>query len=213
MLTIWGRKTSSNVQALMWCVGELSLPYDRHDLGHRFGGLDTPEFLALNPNGTIPILQDGKGPVLWETGAILRYLADAYGDDHFWPQDRARRAEIDKWADWAKLNVAMGFTVPVFWQVVRTAQRDLDARALDLALANLNAKLSIADAQLANAPFLAGADFTLADIQLGHVLYRYFDIDIPRPLLPNLQRYYRDLTQRPAFQEHVIISYDDLRVR
>ncbi len=212
MLTIWGRKTSSNVQALMWCVAELDLPYERHDLGHHFGGLDTPEFRALNPNGTIPVLQDGNGPALWETGPILRYLADSYGDDHFWPRDPVKRAEIDKWAEWAKLNVAMDFTVPVFWQVVRTAPKDRDSRALRRAMDQLSEKLSIAEAQLTRTPFLAGTYFTIADIQLGHVLYRYFDIDIPRAHFPNLQRYYSELTQRPAFQEHVMISYQDLRV-
>ena len=85
MLTIWGRKTSSNVQALMWCVGELNLPHIRHDAGHRYGGLDTPEFGRLNPNRTIPVLQDGSNPPIWETGAILRYLVARYGKDSFWP--------------------------------------------------------------------------------------------------------------------------------
>ncbi len=79
MLTIWGRKTSSNVQALMWGIGELALPYERHDVGHRHGGTDTPSFLAMNPNGTVPVLRDGEGEPLWETGAVLRYLAARYG--------------------------------------------------------------------------------------------------------------------------------------
>ena len=73
MLTIWGRRDSSNVQALMWCVGELGLPHRRHDAGHRFGGTDTPAFRAMNPNGLVPVLVDGDGEPLWETGAILLY--------------------------------------------------------------------------------------------------------------------------------------------
>ncbi len=115
MLTIWGRKTSSNVQALMWCVGELGLEYHRHDVGHHFGGLDTQVFWDLNPNRAIPVLQYGTDPPLWETGAILRYLANLYGAELFWPQDPVKQAEVDKWADWAKINLAMAFTVPVFW--------------------------------------------------------------------------------------------------
>ncbi len=80
MLTLWGRKTSSDVQALMWCVGELDLPHERHDAGHRHGGTDTPEFLAMNPNGTVPVLRDGDGgEPLWATGAILRSLAARHG--------------------------------------------------------------------------------------------------------------------------------------
>ncbi|MCX8952712.1 glutathione S-transferase family protein [Ruegeria sp. NA] len=212
MLTIWGRKTSSNVQALMWCVGELDLRFHRHDAGHRFGGLDTDAFRKLNPNGTIPVLQDGDHPPLWETGAILRYLANAYGGNAFWPRDPVQRAEIDKWAEWAKINVAMDFTVPVFWQVVRTAPAEQDQNAIEQAVAALDSKLALADTRLSENTYLCGPDLTLADIQLGHILYRYYDIAISRAVLPNLRRYYDKLTERPAYQEHVMLSYDELRV-
>lgn len=212
MLTIWGRKTSSNVQALKWCVGELELRFHRHDAGHRFGGLDTDAFRKLNPNGTIPVLQDGDHPPLWETGAILRYLANAYGGNAFWPRDPVQRAEVDKWAEWAKINVAMDFTVPVFWQVVRTAPAEQDQNAIEQAVAALDRKLVLADTRLSENTYLCGPDLTLADIQLGHILYRYYDIAISRAVLPNLRRYYDRLTERPAYQEHVMLSYDELRV-
>ena len=75
MLTVWGRRTSSNVQAVMWCIGELDLDFERIDVGHRFGGNDTEQFLAMSPNGLVPVVRDGDGPALWESGAILRYLA------------------------------------------------------------------------------------------------------------------------------------------
>ncbi|ANN71593.1 glutathione S-transferase family protein [Bordetella bronchialis] len=212
MLTIWGRRTSSNVQALMWCVGELGLPYRRHDIGHRHGGNDTPAFLAMNPNGTVPVLRDGDDEPLWETGAVLRYLATRYAEAAFWPLDLRARTHVDKWAEWAKLNVAMNFTVPVFWHVVRTASRDKNPAALAQALDVLGKKLDIAEARLTSHAFLAGDRFTLADIQLGHVLYRYFDIDIPRADRPALRRYYEMLADRPAFREHAMVSYDELRV-
>ena len=96
MLTIWGRETSSNVQALMWCIGELGLPYERHDFGHRHGGTDTAAFLAMNPNGTIPVLRNGDGEPLWETGAILRYVAGRYGWAPFWPSVDGERARVDR---------------------------------------------------------------------------------------------------------------------
>ncbi|GAB5438383.1 glutathione S-transferase family protein [Falsiruegeria mediterranea] len=213
MLTIWGRKTSSNVQALMWCVGELGLPYTRHDAGHIHGGLDTDAFGALNPNRTVPVLQDGDGTPIWETGAILRYLAATYGDDGFWPQDSHPRAQVDKWAEWAKINIAMEFTVPVFWRVIRTAPQDQDTDAIRTAVRELEHKLMIADRQLSHAPFLAGPELTLADIQLGHVLHRYYDIEIVRADFMHLRQYYDDLCQRPAYREHVMVSYDSLRVR
>ncbi|WP_299663660.1 glutathione S-transferase family protein [uncultured Ruegeria sp.] len=213
MLTIWGRKSSSNVQALMWCVGELGLEHQRHDLGHRFGGLDSADFQALNPNRTIPVLQDGNNAPLWETGAILRYLAAQYGDEVFWPSEPPRRAEIDKWAEWAKLNIAMAFTVPVFWRLVRTPTAQRDETAILQAVTDLESKLKIADAQLGETRYLSGDEFTLADIQLGHILYRYYDIDIDRAALPHLRRYYETLTERLEFQRHVMIEYEELRPR
>jgi glutathione S-transferase len=212
MLTVWGRRSSSNVQALMWCIGELGLPFQRHDVGHRYGGNGTPEFLAMNPNGTVPVLKDGEGEPLWETGAILRYLATRYGTAPFWPQDLLARTQIDKWTEWSKINVALNFTAPIFWRVVRTAPRDRDEAAIAAAMRVLGEKLDIAEAQLARHAFLAGGDFTLADIQFGHVLYRYFDIAIDRPTRPALRRYYEGLTGRPAFREHVMVSYEELRV-
>lgn len=211
MLTIWGRKTSSNVQALMWCVGELGLPYTRHDSGHIHGGLDTEAFGALNPNRTVPVLQDGEDAPIWETGAILRYLAARYGDDRFWPQDPARRAQIDKWAEWAKISVAMAFTGPVFWRRVRTALRDQNPEAITAAVEALETKLALANRQLEHHAFLAGSCFTLADIQLGHILFRYYDIDIKRADLPHLRRYHDALSQRPAYRDHIMVSYDVLR--
>ena len=211
MLTVWGRRTSSNVQALMWCIGELGLPCLRHDVGHRFGGTDTEAFVRLNPNRTVPVLQDGSDPPIWETGAILRYLAARYGSEEFWPSDPRARAQVDKWAEWAKLNVAIAFTVPVFWRVVRTPAKDRDPGAIRKALAALEAKLAIAEARLREHRFLAGAAFTLADIQFGHVLHRYFDLPLERADLPALARYHAGLSERPAYREHVMVSYDELR--
>ena len=195
----------------MWCVGELGLEYRRHDLGHHFGGLGSRAFGELNPNRTIPVLQDRDAPPLWETGAILRYLANQYGSDAFWPRTPIQQAEVDKWAEWAKINVAMNFTVPVFWRTVRTAPARQDRRAIEQAIHTLESKLKIAEAILADHTYITGSNLTLADIQLGHVLFRYFDIDISRAKLPNLRRYYDTLAQRPAYQDHVMISYDELR--
>ncbi len=211
MLKVWGRRSSSNVQALMWCIGELDLPYERIDAGFVYGLVDTPAYRALNPNGTVPTLQDGDNLPLWETGAILRYLAGAYAPDSFWPNDPLARADVDRWAEWSKINVALKFTAPVFWRVVRTPPSKRDPDAIGGALRHLDKYLAIADARLAERPFLVGQDFTLADIQFGHCLFRYFDIDIVRSDHPNLRRYYDSLSARPAFAEHVMVSYEELR--
>ena len=211
MLKVWGRKTSSNVQAVMWSVGELGLPYERYDVGHQFGGADTPEFLAMNPNGTIPVVRDDDGEPLWESSAILRYLANRYGRAPFWPGDLAMRTRIDKWAEWSKINIALNFSGPIFWQVVRTPRARQDPDALKRAILFLDQYLDIAEKQLARASYLCGGDFTLADVQFGHLLYRYFDLDIDRRERPSLRAYYERLVGRPAYREHVMVPYDELR--
>ena len=212
MLTIWGRADSSNVQAVMWCVGELGLPHDRIDVGHRFGGTDTREFVAMNPMRTIPVIQDGGDPPLWETGAILRFLAGRYGSDSFWPADPVSRADVDRWAEWAKLNVVAGFAGPIFMRLIRTPEPERDMVAIYRAKDALDRILGIADARLERHEFLVGRDFTLADIQFGHILWRYFALDLPRSDLPNLRRYFDTLADRPAYGTHVAVSFDALRV-
>lgn len=211
MLKIWGRQNSSNVQVVMWTIAELGLECERYDIGHKFGGNDTPEFLAMNPNGTVPVLQDGDNRPLWESSAIVRYLANTYGNDVFWPQDHAKRAQIDQWAEWTRGNICLNFSLPIFWPVVRLPQKDRDNDAIVQAVGKLANKLRIAETELMQHNFIAGEDFTLADIQFGHLLYRYYTMDIKRPDLPALAAYYKRLTERPAYKQHVMISYDDLR--
>ncbi len=211
MLKVWGRKTSSNVQAVMWSIGELGLAHERYDVGHRFGGVDTPEFLTMNPNGTIPVVRDGDGEFLWESAAILRYLANRYGRAPYWPGDLATRTHIDKWAEWSKVNIALNFSGPIFWQVVRTPVARRNPDALRQAILFLDQYLDIAEKQLASAPYLSGNDLTLADIQFGHLLYRYFTIEIERRERASLRAYYERLAARPAYRAHVMVSYDELR--
>lgn len=211
MIEIWGRKTSSNVQAVMWAVAELGQHYKRYDIGHRFGGNDTLEFLAMNPNGTVPVIKVNGGEPLWESGAILRYLAALYGDENFWPTQARQRCVIDQWAEWSKINIALNFTAPVFWVLVRTPAEQRNIQALTAGVQKLVHFLKIAEQQLSHQPYLAGQHLTLADIQFGHTLYRYFDLDFQRPELPALAGYYQRLTERPAYREHVMVSYEELR--
>lgn len=210
MLTLYGRITSSNVQAVLWLLEELELDYERLDYGFNFGGLDTPDYLSMNPHGKVPVLKVGE-TAIFESAAIVRYLASIYGDETLWPRDPLKRAQIDMWAVWAKNSVAGGFTGPIFWLVARTRPERQDPDQIDKNVAKLQVELTKADAQLQKHDFLCGPDFTIADIQLGHVLYRYYDVDIQRADLPALRAYYERLTTREAYQKSVMVSYEILR--
>lgn len=210
MLTVYGRATSSNVQALLWGMEELGLSYTRLDYGEVYGGLGSPEFQALTPHGQIPVLTV-EGQAIWETAAILRFLAVEYGTDIFWPSDPLARAQVDMWAEWAKYSVAAAFTGPVFWRTARTRPEHRDAALIAGNLAALEHELAKAEAQLERTAYLCGANLTLADVQLGHVLYRYFDIEIARPDWVALRAYYDRLATRPAYQKTVMVSYDALK--
>lgn len=213
MIKVWGRASSSNVQSVMWCIAELGLPHERIDAGLMYGVNNTPDYLAMNPNGTIPTLIDGDEPAMWESGAILRYLANSYADEPFWPKDPLRRADVDRWAEWAKVSVQMNFNAPIFWPVVRLPAEKRDDENLQGAITTFENKLRIAQDQLKNHSFLVGDNLTLADIQFGHILYRYFELEIARADLPEISRYYELLTAMPNYRTHVMINFDELRYR
>ncbi len=210
-LVLYGRATSSNVQAVMWGLAELGVAYERVDCGESFGGLDMPEFLTMNPHGRIPVLAQEGGPVIFESAAILRYLGTVFGDEAIWPSDPVACAEVDKWAEWGKVEVANRFTGPIFWRVVRTPRVRWDLVAIRETVERFERELITADAVLAERDYIAGDHLTLADMPLGHVLYRYFDIEIVRRDLPHLRAYYDRLCERKAYRETVMVSYEMLR--
>ena len=210
MITIWGRSSSSNVQAVMWCIEELNVPYNRIDAGFTYGVVDSEEYLAMNPNGTVPTIRDGDKPPLWESGAILRYLAGRYANDEFWPASSVDRAHVDRWAEWSKINIALAFTGPIFWRVARTPANRQDQFAITKAVAVFEDALTIVNSQLQTNSYLAGTHFSLADIQFAHVLYRYYDISIVRKRLDAVAEYYERIKLRAAYQRHVAISYAEL---
>ena len=211
MLTIWGRNTSSNVQIAMWAVGELGLAHERIDWGGKFGGNDDPEYRQMNPNGLIPTIRDGD-VVVWESAAILRYLAARYGDEAFWPRDPAKRAPLDMWAEWIKTTFVPPLTGQVFWQLVRTPRAERNHAALADGTAKLKTLSSMLDKRLGNGPFLNGGTLCFADVMIGHALYRYFTLEFERADTPNLAAYYARLKERAAYREQVMVSYDSLRV-
>lgn len=212
MLKVWGRRSSFNVQKVMWLVGELGLEHEHIDAGGSFGGLDTPDFLAMNPHGRVPVIREGDAAV-WESHAILRYLAARHGAGQFWSGDPAVRAAIDGWMDWSQTALQPDFLGGVFWGFYRTPEHKRNWPAIDAALARCAGHFGKLDRLLEGRPFLLGDALTLADITAGTSLYRYFELEIERPQLRQVERWYRALQQRPAFREHVMIPFGELRGR
>jgi glutathione S-transferase len=211
MITVWGRNTSSNVQVVMWAIAELGLEHERINWGGAFGGNDEPDYRAMNPNGLVPTLRDGD-LVLWESPAILRYLGARYGGEGFWPADPADRARLDMWAEWVKTSICPPLIYQVFWQLIRTPEAERSAAAIAEGTAKLKGLMALADARLGKGPFLNGAELSFADIMLGHTLYRYYTLDFERAATPNLDAYYARLSERAAYREHAMVSYESLRV-
>lgn len=209
MLTIWGRRNSINVQKVMWTIGELGLTHRRVDVGGPFGGLDTTEFGAMNPHRLIPVLQDGAVTV-WESNAVIRYLAAHYGAGGLWSDDPAARALADGWMDWMLTTLYPDF-IEVFWGLVRTPPSQRDDAAIGRAVRRLGRRYETLDACLGPRGHLVGDRLTMGDIPVGATLYRYFALDIERPALPSVERLYEALMQRPAYREHVAVPFDDLR--
>ncbi|MGN6232600.1 MAG: glutathione S-transferase family protein [Trinickia sp.] len=203
MLKIWGRANSVNVQKLLWCCDELSLPFERVDAGLQFGRVNDPDYRELNPNGQIPTLVDGTF-VLWESNSILRYLAMQYGaSSSLYPADPKLRASIDRWLDWS-LSTLVPAERPVFLTLVRTAPAERNMEALAANVKTLIARWKVIDGHLQGRFHLEGDRFTIADIVLGAFAKRWFGVEgIDRPPMPSLQRWYQRLTQRAAFKKYI----------
>ena len=202
MLEVWGRKYSSCVIPVMWAVGELELDHVLHVSGGSFGGLDTLEYGRMNPNREIPTIRD-DGLVLWESHAIVRYLAQSYGQGKLWPLNPAERAVSDQWMEWCKSH-AFPAVFPLFWGTVRTEPEKRDMAAIAEKAEQAGKLLRILDDRLGEVPYIAGDAFTMGDIPLGAVIYRYLNVDVERPPLNNISTWYDRLCARPAFQQHVM---------
>ncbi len=202
MLKILGRKNSSNVQNVLWCTGELGLEFERKDVGGPFGGNDTPDYLAMNPNGLVPTIID-EGYVQWESCSCVRYLSAKYGEGTLWPADPAARGEADRWMDWHLSTLAPSMR-PIFWNLVRVPEPARDMEAVETGRVTAAEKWRILDAHLKGRPFVAGDRLTMGDIPLGIMAYRWFGLPIERPELTNLRAWYEHLTEHPAYKEHIM---------
>ena len=205
MLKIWGRKNSSNVRKVLWCAQELGLEYESVDAGGAFGLVNEPEYRTLNPNGLVPMIED-DGLVLWESNAIVRYLCAQYGkDSHWYLSDPRKRAEADKWMDWATSSFAAPFR-PLFWGLLRTPPEQQDWVAINAAHKTCAQLLSIADQALATRPYLSGKHLGMGDIPLGCCAYAWFEMPIERPEMRHLRAWYERLQEREAYQVAVMTA-------
>ena len=211
MLKVWGRRSSLNVQKVMWAVGELALAHEHVDAGGSFGGLDTAEFRAMNPNRLVPVIADA-GVTIWESQAIVRYLAAMYGRGTLWADDPGERSLADRWMDWAQATWQPDM-MGIFWGYWRTPEPQRDMRAIERMQRACAVRLEILDAHLAKHEFVAGSAFTMGDIPLGTGFYRYFEMGLPTPEVPHVRDWYARLCRRPAYRQHVMLSFDELKGR
>jgi glutathione S-transferase len=207
MLRIYGRANSINVQKALWAADECGLVYERMDVGGAFGGNDQPWYRAMNPNGVVPTIDDG-GYTLWESNSIVRYFAATHAAGTLWPTDPKVRGEAERWMDW-QLSTIQGGMTTLFWGWIRTPpeKRDLDAmEKARIATADLWTRL---DGHLATRAYVAGSQFTMGDIPVGAMAYRWLNLPFERaglPETPHLRAWYDRLATRPAYQKHVMVK-------
>jgi len=201
MIKIWGRKTSSNVQKVMFAVAELGLVHERIDVGGAFGKNREPTYLAVNPNALVPTLEEEDGFTLWESNAIIRYLAEKHGGS-LQPTDLRTRALASKWMDW-QLTVFGPALTPVFWGLIRTPPAERDHKAIADGRVKSIAAVKILDDQFAKTQYAAGDSFSMGDIPIAIMSYRFRQLVPDRPAFPSFERWYAAIGERKAFQDHV----------
>ena len=199
MLKVLGRRTSSNVQKVLWCLDELGQPFTREDYGGEFGRNNDPEYLALNPNGVVPTLIDGE-LVFWESNTILRYVASKYGATGLYPVNPVERALCERWMDWQLSNMSPAIT-PLFIALIRTAPEKRDEATIAWSIQRSRRLFAILDDVLSDRQYLNGSALTLADLCLGISAFRWFEMPVDRgEVLPYLEKWYSRLRDRSAFR-------------
>ena len=202
MLKIHGRDNSINVRKVLWACMELGIPFEREDWGSGFRSTSEPAFLAMNPNAMVPVIDDG-GFVLWESNTILRYLAAQYGADgaaSLYPADVRQRARVDQWIDWQASDLNRSWS-QAFMALVRKSPDYEDARLVAASIANWTRYMRVLEQQLQHTgAYVAGADFTLADIPVGLSVNRWFGTPFEHPDLPAVAAYYERLRAREGYR-------------
>jgi glutathione S-transferase len=203
MIQVLGRANSVNVQKVMWCLAELDIEVDRKDVGGAFGGNDKAEYHSRNPNGKIPTLIDEEY-VLWESNAIVRYICDQYGNGSWYPKNSQKRGHACQWMDWYQTALHRPMTT-LFWQLIRTDVAHRDQALIEAAIAECAEFWRILDRHLEQRSFVLGDEISMADIPLGCAAHRWHAMNFERPDLPALLAWWHRISERPAYQNHVMI--------
>ena len=199
-MMIYGRANSSNVRKVLWLAEELGLPYDRRDYGRGYAPVNTPEFKSLNPNAKIPVM-DEDGFILWESHAILRYLAATHGPE-WYPDNLRERAIVDQWLDWMVIELQEPVRKLFFAFHVQPGS---NPEQVPQAEAEAARAVSILEGQLQKTgAYIAGPQPTIADCAIGMMVHRWYYFDIDRPVMSAVADYYERLKARPAYQGPIL---------
>lgn len=210
MMRLWGRKSSINVQKVLWCLAELGLKegvdFERIDAGLQFGVVRSPEFLKLNPNGLVPTLEDGD-LILWESNTIMRYLVSQHDQNKRFPSDIASQYGSEKWMDW-QVGTMWPVLRPTFIGLTRTPAADRNHVVIQKAYQDTNELFSLLDQTLASQAYCSGNQFHLGDIVLALCVHRWILLNeiFPKETgiradLKNINRWLKQLAAETCFQE------------
>lgn len=201
MLKIYGRPNSLNVRKVLWMCEEIGLPFQREDWGRDYRPTNEAAFMKVSIYGVVPVVDD-DGFILRESNTIVRYLATKHGRADLYPLDLKPRAIVEQWMDYGSTDLGNGMR-PVFQgKVLGIAPNNLPD-VIAWGAADWNRQMSRLDMHLsANGPYLAGNQFTIADIPAGMQVHRWSVIDFEKPELPALNAYYQRLCARLAFRVH-----------
>ena len=214
MLKIWGRPTSICTQRALWALVETGVPYvftlasaTMGPAGHvskggpAFGVVDTRDYRAMNPNGTVPTIDD-HGFVLWESNAIVLYLAAKYAPRQLYGDDVATLARASQWMAWTNEHLEPHLHTLVM-ELVRLPPSERNPTEAEAAARAILEPLAMLDAHLRRQPFVAGSTFTIGDITLGCSVHRWMLFITDRPRMPSIEAWHERLASRPGFKLHV----------
>jgi len=193
-MKLLGRKTSGNVQKVLFLLEELKLPYEREDYGRQFNNTQTPDYLKLNPNAKVPTLVDG-GLVIWESNTILRYIA-AKAKSPLYPGDPGKRSQVERWMDWQLASLNNPYLAMFREAKLEPAKRSAD---FDTQRKDLGAQLAILDRSMGK--WVAGEEMSIADICLAPIVYRCLRFGVDLPELANVKRWDATISARDAFKK------------